>query len=113
MNCIEVHVCKIHSGKVDDFISVNKVRLGVMKDIPGCIDVWLFKAPFLQDTFLRCVVWESKKLAMVYCGERFGKESYLDFLDEYVQEMTISFVDQVDLLDNEDVPEKIIRRFGG
>jgi hypothetical protein len=100
-------MCKVYPSRIDDFISVNEVRYQVMKNTEGCLNVFMIKLPFFENVFVRCIVWSSKEKALRYCGGRLQRERYLDFLKEYVQDLAIFFIDEININNMEDVPEHI------
>jgi hypothetical protein len=100
--CIEVLVYKVKPEKVDDFIAINKVRYAVLKELPGCQGVLLIKLPFVENVYIRMVIWESREVAIKYCGE---------FLRENTEDFAILFLDEIDLSDMTSVSQDLIDRY--
>ena len=51
-----------------------------MKEIPGCLGLYLLKAPFIENGFIRRIIWESRDRVFKYSGERLQKDSYRERL---------------------------------
>jgi heme-degrading monooxygenase HmoA len=109
--CIEVLVYKVKPEKVDDFIAINKVRYAVLKELPGCQGVLLIKLPFVENAYIRMVIWESREVVIKYCDKRLQRERYLEFLRENTEDFAILFLDEIDLSDMASVSQDLIDRY--
>jgi hypothetical protein len=97
---LEINTFKLKEGEnvKQNFLHEMKRRqLKMANEIDGCNGFYLYEQLFLERTFIRCIRWNSKEIALKYSEERNNKDGFKKFLNENVEDFYVEFLEQIDL----------------
>lgn len=111
--CIEIIRLQVRSGREDEFVAIERVRFAEMRRKNPDIERRLFKVPFSQNGFVVCTSWPAREDAIRYAGERFQRERFQKFLRENIDDMSLHFLEEIDLQDMASVPQDVRTDYAG
>lgn len=111
--CVEIIRLRIKAEREEEFLAIEKVRFSEMRRRDTDLERRMFRLPFSTRTFVICTSWQSFEQAMTYSGERFQRERFQRFLRENVEDISIHFVEEIELDSLDGVSESLLASYSG
>jgi heme-degrading monooxygenase HmoA len=97
---LEINTFKLKEGenvKQNFLYEILRRQLKMTNEIDGCYGFHLYEKLYEKRTFVRCIRWNSKEIALKYSEERNNKDGFKKFLNENVEDFYVEFLEQIDL----------------
>jgi len=94
MKSIEILDCYVKQASVEEFLRIEKERIAKMAYVSGCMGRIVLKKLSNPNSFFVCTKWNDRNRAIEYCGERLSRERFKNFVQQYLEGIKISFLEE-------------------